>query len=56
LERATGLALVREAAEASGGGVFHVGGGISAPQAISTPDPEYTEEARRAKEQGTCVF
>lgn len=39
-----------------GGGVFHVGGGISAPQAISAPDPEYTEEARRAKTQGTCVL
>jgi periplasmic protein TonB len=39
-----------------GGGVFHVGGGISAPQAISTPDPSYTEEARRAKTQGTCIL
>jgi periplasmic protein TonB len=39
-----------------GGGVYHVGGGISAPQAISTPDPEYTEEARRAKAEGTCVL
>jgi protein TonB len=35
-----------------GGGVFKVGGGISAPQPVSTPDPEYTEEARRAKSQG----
>jgi periplasmic protein TonB len=39
-----------------GGGVYHVGGGISAPLAISTPDPEYTEEARRAKTQGTCIL
>ena len=39
-----------------GGGVFKVGGGISAPQAVSTPDPEYTEEARRAKTQGTCIL
>jgi TonB family protein len=39
-----------------GGGVFKVGGGISAPQAISTPDPEYTEEARQAKAQGTCIL
>jgi protein TonB len=39
-----------------GGGVFKVGGGISAPQAISAPDPEYTEEARRAKAQGTCLL
>jgi TonB family protein len=39
-----------------GGGVYHVGGGISAPTAISAPDPDYTEEARRAKTQGTCVL
>jgi periplasmic protein TonB len=39
-----------------GGGVYHVGGGISAPEAVSTPDPEYTDEARRAKTQGTCVL
>jgi hypothetical protein len=32
-----------------------VRGGISAPRPISTPDPEYTEEARRAKYQVTCV-
>lgn len=37
-----------------GGGVFKVGGGISAPTAISAPDPDYTEEARRAKKQGIC--
>lgn len=37
-----------------GGGVYKVGGGISAPTAISSPDPDYTEEARRAKRQGTC--
>ena len=39
-----------------GGGVFKVGGGISAPQPVSTPDPEYTEEARRAKTEGTCIL
>lgn len=39
-----------------GGGVFKVGGGISAPQAVSTPDPEYTEEARQAKAQGVCTL
>jgi protein TonB len=39
-----------------GGGVYKVGGGISAPQPINTPDPEYTEEARRAKIQGTCIL
>ena len=39
-----------------GGGVFKVGGGISAPQPVLMPDPEYTEEARRAKTQGTCTL
>lgn len=39
-----------------GGGVFRVGGGISAPRPLETPDPEYTEAARKAKYQGTCIL
>jgi len=39
-----------------GGGVFHVGGGVSAPRPIFSPDPEYSEEARKAKYQGTVVL
>jgi TonB family protein len=39
-----------------GGGVFRVGGGVLAPRPLSTPDPEYTDEARRAKYQGTCIL
>ncbi|HEY1658490.1 MAG TPA: energy transducer TonB [Candidatus Sulfotelmatobacter sp.] len=39
-----------------GGGVYKVGGGISAPTPVNTPDPEYTEEARNAKAQGTCIL
>jgi protein TonB len=39
-----------------GGGVFRIGGGVTAPQPLSTPDPEYSEEARKAKYQGTCVL
>jgi len=39
-----------------GGGVFRVGGGVSAPRPIFAPDPEYSEEARKAKYQGTCVL
>ncbi len=39
-----------------GGGVFKVGGGVSAPRALFTPDPEYSEEARKAKYQGTCIL
>jgi TonB family protein len=33
-----------------------VSSGVKAPRAIYTPDPEYSEEARRAKLQGTCVL
>lgn len=40
----------------TGGGVFRVGGGVSAPKAIYSPDPEYSEEARKAKYQGVCVL
>lgn len=40
----------------TGDGVFRVGGGVSAPKPLSTPDPEYSEEARKAKYQGTCVL
>jgi periplasmic protein TonB len=39
-----------------GGGVFRVGGGVSAPRVTYQPDPEYSEEARKAKYQGTCVL
>ncbi len=39
-----------------GGGVFRVGGGVSAPRGLDTPDPEYSEEARKAKYQGVCVL
>jgi TonB family protein len=39
-----------------GGGVFRIGGGVSAPKAIYDPDPEYSEEARKAKYQGTVVL
>lgn len=40
----------------TGGGVFKVGGGVSGPKLIYQPDPEYSEEARKAKFQGTCVL
>jgi TonB family protein len=38
-----------------GGGVYHVGGGVSNPTLIYAPDPEFSDEARRAKYQGVCV-
>jgi protein TonB len=39
-----------------GGGLYRVGGGVSAPRATYAPDPEYSEEARKAKYQGTVVL
>src|SRR5208337_3235720 len=40
----------------TGGGAYRVGGGVSVPKLIYQPDPEYSEEARKAKFQGTCVL
>lgn len=34
----------------------HVGGSVRAPKAIYMPDPEYSEEARRAHYQGTVIL
>ena len=38
-----------------GGGVKHVGNGVSEPQLIYSVDPEFSDEARRAKYQGVCI-
>jgi protein TonB len=39
-----------------GGGVYRMGKGITAPRPIYSPDPEFSEEARKAKYQGLCVL
>jgi protein TonB len=39
-----------------GGGIFRVGGGVSAPRPIFDPDPEFSEEARAAKYQGKVLL
>jgi TonB family protein len=39
-----------------GGGIYRVGGGVSAPKAIFQPDPEYSEEARKVKQMGVVVL
>lgn len=36
-----------------GGGVYHIGGGVTMPTIKSKVEPEYSEEARKAKWQGT---
>ena len=36
-----------------GGGPYMPGGGVSAPRAVFAPDPEFSEEARKARHQGT---
>ena len=39
-----------------GGGVYRIGGGVSAPALLFKVEPEYSEEARKAKFQGTVVL
>lgn len=39
-----------------GGGVYRVGSGVSPPRVIYSPDPEFSEEARKAKYQGTVIL
>jgi periplasmic protein TonB len=39
-----------------GGGVFRSGKGVTPPRPIFSPDPEFSEEARKAKYQGTCTL
>jgi len=36
-----------------GGGVFNVGGGVSEPRLLSQTQPEYSDDARKARIQGT---
>ena len=38
-----------------GGGVRRVGGGVSAPQVLFAPEPEFSEEARKAKVAGNVL-
>jgi protein TonB len=39
----------------TGGGVYRIGGDVSAPQLIYQVDPEFSEEARKAKFQGEVL-
>ena len=40
----------------SGGGAYKIGGGVSAPVPVYRPEPEYSEEARKAKWQGAVLL
>ncbi len=40
----------------TGGGLYRIGGGVSAPVPIFSPDAEFSDEARRAKYQGICLI
>jgi TonB family protein len=40
----------------TGGGVFRAGGDVSSPALVSKVEPEYSEEARRAKYSGTVLL
>ncbi len=40
----------------AGGGVYRPGGGVTAPRVIYQTEPEFSDEARKAKYQGTCVL
>jgi TonB family protein len=39
-----------------GGGAYKIGGGVSEPIPIYKPEPEYSEEARKAKFQGVVLL
>jgi len=40
----------------TGGGLYHIGGGVAAPVLLHQVDPEFSDEARRAKYQGICMI
>ena len=40
----------------TGGGLYHVGGGVSAPVPLNQVEAEFSDEARRAKYQGVCLI
>jgi TonB family protein len=40
----------------TGGGLYHIGGSVSAPVQLNSPEAEFSDEARRAKYQGVCLI
>jgi TonB family protein len=51
-----GLAQTPDKSDGFGGGVFRVGGGVTGPVVLYKVEPEYTEEACKAKYAGTVVL
>ena len=40
----------------TGGGLYRIGGGVSAPVPLNSVEAEFSDEARRAKYQGVCLI
>ncbi len=40
----------------TGGGIYQIGGGVSAPVPLNSVEAEFSDEARRAKYQGVCLI
>ena len=40
----------------AGGGLYQIGGGVSAPTVLHSVEAEFSDEARRAKYQGVCLI
>jgi TonB family protein len=52
----TGAGYLEGSGGGYGGGTYSPGGGVSAPRVLYDPEPEYSEEARKAKYQGVVVL
>ncbi len=52
----TGIGVGPGSDRSSGGSVFSPGRGVIPPRTIYDPEPEYSEEARKLKQQGTVVL
>jgi TonB family protein len=55
LGNGSGIGLGPGSGGNTGGGVFRVGGGVSAPVLVYKPEPDFSEEARKAKYQGVVT-
>ena len=47
--------FAQDASEKTSEPVYEVGNGVTVPKRVYTPDPEYSEKARRKKINGTVV-